>query len=46
MKIDKEEEVSKMLREAKTFVSMFDEMVSNLSEEEIKGYRIKLKKSA
>src|SRR3989338_3429332 len=31
MRVDKEEEVSRMLKEAKIFVSMFDEIVSNLS---------------
>ena len=46
MRVDKEEEVSRMLKEAKIFVSMFDEIVSNLSEEEIEVYRIKLKKAA
>jgi len=45
MKIGKEEEVSRMLIEAKIFVSIFDEIVSNLSEEEINGYTIRLKKS-
>ena len=30
MKIDKEEEVSRMLREAKAFVSIFDEIVLNV----------------
>jgi uncharacterized protein (UPF0332 family) len=46
MKIGKEEEVSRMLMEAKIFVSMFDEIVSNLSEEEVKEYMLKLKKSS
>ena len=44
MKIDKEEEVSKMLQEAKRFVSMFDEIVSNISETEIQAYKRKTKK--
>ncbi len=45
MKVDKEEEVGRMLREAKTFVSTFDEIVSNLSEKEINAHRTKLRKS-
>ena len=44
MKIDKEEQVDKMLQEAKNFVSMFDEIVSNLIENDINLYREKLKK--
>lgn len=43
MKVDKENEVNQMLKEAKTFVSMFDELISNLSEEKINLYRNKLK---
>jgi uncharacterized protein (UPF0332 family) len=43
MKVDKEEEISKMIREAKIFVSMFDELVSNINEKEIISYRRKLK---
>jgi len=43
MKVDKEEQVSKMIREAKIFVSMFDELVSNINEKEIISYRRKLK---
>ena len=43
MKVDKEEQVSKMLLESKRFVFMFDEIVSNLGENEIREYRRKLK---
>ena len=43
MKIDKEQEVSRILQEAKIFISEFDELVSNLSEKEIEDYREKLK---
>lgn len=39
MKVDQESNVKLMLQEAKRFVSNFDEIVSNLSESEIKGYR-------
>ena len=39
MKIGKEEEVKQMLKEAKMFISMYDELVSNLNEEEINSYR-------
>jgi hypothetical protein len=39
MKIDQEPKVKIMLQEAKRFVSYFDEVVSNLSESEIKEYR-------
>ena len=41
IKIGKEQEVAKMLQEAKIFVSMFDDIVSNLSQEEINAYRSK-----
>ena len=44
MKTDKEEQVGKMLQEAKIFVSMFDEIVSNLTENDVNLYRDKLKK--
>lgn len=43
MKIGKEKEVGEMLKEAKFFVSMFNQLVLNLSQEEIKVYRSKLK---
>lgn len=44
MHVGKEEEVKQMLQEAKRFVSVFDELVSNLSMEEIQLYRNKLGK--
>jgi len=46
MKIDKEEQVGKMLQKAKIFVSIFDEIVSNLTDNDINLYRRKLKKPA
>lgn len=42
MKIDKEEQISQMLNEAKTFISTFDEITSNITENETRNYRIKL----
>ncbi len=45
MKVDKEEQVGKMLQEAKVFVAMFDELVSNLSEKEISEHREKLSRA-
>ena len=36
MKVDKETKIKTMLQEAKTLVSNFDEILSNLSEEDIK----------
>jgi uncharacterized protein (UPF0332 family) len=39
MKVDKKNEVHKMLNEAKTFVSEFDELVSNLGKNDIDSYR-------
>jgi uncharacterized protein (UPF0332 family) len=39
MKVDQEEGIMLMLKESKIFVSKFDELVSNLSEKEIKEYR-------
>ena len=39
MKVDQDTKVRLMLQEAKTFISNFDELVSNLTENEIKGYR-------
>ena len=44
MKVDKEKEVEEILQEAKMFVSMFDEIISNIDEGEINNYRNKLKK--
>ena len=34
--------VEKMLQEAKEFVSIFDEIISNINEEEINSYREKI----
>ena len=45
MKVDQEIKVGMMLQEAKTFVSNFDETVSNLNEKEISMYRENLKKA-
>ena len=42
MRTGKEEEVGKMLKDAKLFVAMFDELVSNLTEKEAKDYKEKL----
>ena len=42
MKIGKEDQVEKMLQEAKEFVSLFDEIISNINEEEINSYREKI----
>jgi len=42
MRVGKEEQVQKMLQEAKEFVSIFDELVSNVNEEEITSYREKI----
>ena len=39
MKVGKEEDVRKMLQEAKIFVSMLDEIVANLNEAEVNNYR-------
>ena len=39
MKIEKENEVAKMLKEAKIFVAIFNELVLNLSQEEVNSYR-------
>ena len=44
MKVGKETEIKNMLQEAKTFVSNFDEIASNLSEKDIKIYRDKITK--
>lgn len=44
MKTDKEEQMEQMLQEAKAFVSMFDELVSNINEKEIDSYRRCLKR--
>ena len=39
MKIDQEDKIRDMLKDAKIFVSQFDELISNLSEKEINNYR-------
>ena len=39
MKVDQEINIKAMLQEAKMFVADFDEVVSNLSEEDVKQYR-------
>ncbi len=39
MKVDQEAKIKIMLQEAKTFVSRFDEIASNLIESEVKKYR-------
>jgi len=44
MKVDQENKIKDMLIEAQSFVSYFDELVSNLSDKEIKAYRDKLSK--
>ncbi|MEK6892246.1 MAG: HEPN domain-containing protein [Nanoarchaeota archaeon] len=42
MKVGKEKEVEQMLKEAKIFVSEFNDLVLSLSQEEIRFYRNKL----
>jgi len=44
MKVDQESKIRRMLQEAKTFISGFDELVSILSDGEIKKYREKISK--
>jgi len=44
MRVDKKGEVEQMLREAQMVVAMFDEMISNLSDEKIERYRTIMKK--
>lgn len=44
MKIGKEKQVVDMLKEAKVFISEFDEFISNLSTAEIQHYRNKMQK--
>jgi uncharacterized protein (UPF0332 family) len=44
MKVDQEDKVKAMLIEAQNFISKFDELVSNLSETEIKEYRKRISK--
>jgi len=38
MKVGKEEDVKKMLQEAKIFVSMFDEIITSLNDTEVNNY--------
>lgn len=45
MKIGKEKEVEQILKDSKIFVSMFDELVSNLTENDINLYRETLNKN-
>lgn len=45
IKVDQESKIRVMLQEAKIFVSNFDEIVSNLFEEDIKLHREKIAKS-
>ena len=45
MKVDKEEKVKMMLQEAKRFISSYDEMVSNLSDDDIKQFRNRISKA-
>ena len=42
MKIDKKEQINQMLQEAKIFISIFDQLVSNTNEKEINSYRTHL----
>ena len=42
MKVDQENKVKAMLTEAQNFISIFDELVSNLSDKEIREYRDKI----
>lgn len=44
IKVDQEEKIKLMLQEAKDFISNFDELISNLSEGEIKTYRTNILK--
>jgi uncharacterized protein (UPF0332 family) len=39
MKVEQEDKIREMLKDAKLFVAQFDEIVSNLNEKEIKDYR-------
>lgn len=45
MKVDQETKIRAMLQEAKIFVSNFDEIVSKLTEDEIKNYRDDISKN-
>ena len=42
MKVDQEAKINSMLQEAKIFVSSFDELISKLTDGEIKSYREKI----
>lgn len=42
MKVDKKDEVNRMLQDAKIFVLTFDTLVCNVTEKEISAYRAKL----
>ena len=42
MKVDQEQKIELMLQEAKIFVSYFDELISNVSNKSVTGYRNKL----
>lgn len=42
MKVGQEDNVGLMLKEAQNFISVFDELVSNLSDKEIKEFRDKI----
>ena len=44
MKVDQENKVKIMITEAQNFISEFDELVSSLSDKEIKEYRDKISK--
>ena len=44
MKVGQEKEVRQMLQEAKIFISVFNELVSNLSQDEIESYRNRLRR--
>ncbi len=46
MKVDREEQIGEMLKEAKMFVSVFDELVSNINKEQVTSYRSRLEKHA
>ena len=45
MKVDQEIKIKAMLQEAKIFVAEFDELMSNMTEEDIKNYREKISKA-
>ncbi len=46
MRVDKEEEIEKMLQEAKLFVAVFDEHVANITDAEASLYREKIEEIA